>query len=156
MNAVAQLATVLAMASAGAGGTFLVKGAPVRTLVCDPATLKEGEICLQQVSEPVIWIDARSRKEWQENGLPGSILWNLDAAEDTSAFEMEAMTRLLENPKAVVYCSNEDCGVSKQVADKVRQLDPNPSNPSFEIKALRGGWQALKDAGRVKGSSGTP
>ncbi len=151
MNAIVQLAAVIAMAAAGAGGTFLIKGAPLRALVCDPATLKEGEICLQQVTEPVVWIDARPRKDWEANGLPGSILWNLDASEDAQAFEAEAMMKLIENPRAVVYCSNEDCGVSKQVADKVRALDP-----TYEVKALRGGWQALKDAGKIKDSSGTP
>lgn len=151
MNAATQLFTVVALAFAGAGVTFLVKGEPVRVSVCDPATLKPGEICLQQVTEPVVWIDARPRKDWEANGLSGSILWNLEASEDEGAFEVEAMQRLLENPKAVIYCSNEDCGVSQQVAARVRKLDPE-----FDVKALRGGWQALKDAGRVKDSSGTP
>ncbi|RYD37351.1 MAG: rhodanese-like domain-containing protein [Verrucomicrobiaceae bacterium] len=151
MNAAVQLLMVVGLAAAGAGGTYFAKGPPVRTLVCDPATLKPGEICLEQVQEPVVWIDARPRKDWQANGLPGSILWNLDGAEDAAAFEAEAMQKLFENPKAVVYCSNEDCGVSQQVAEKIRKLDPE-----FDVKALRGGWQALKDAGRVRDSSGTP
>ncbi len=151
MNAAAQLCVVLGMAAAGAGGTYLVKGPPGKALVCDPATLKPGEICLEQVREPVVWIDARPRKDWQANGLPGSILWNLDAAEDAAAFEAEAMQKLFENPRAVVYCSNEDCGVSAQVAEKIRKLDAD-----FDVKALRGGWQALKDAGRIKDSSETP
>lgn len=151
MNAAAQLAAVLGLSAMVAGGTYLVKGPPVRVVLCDPATLKPGEICLEQVVEPVVWIDARPRKDWVANGLPNSILWNLDASEDEAAFEAEAMMKLLENPKAVVYCSNEDCGVSKQVADKIRKLDPD-----FDVKALRGGWQALKDAGRIKDSSGSP
>lgn len=151
MNTALQWAAVLGLAVVGAGATYLIKGPPVKFTVCDPATLKPGEVCLQQVQEPVVWIDARPRKEWEKNGLPGSILWNLDAAEDASAFEMEAMTKLLENPKAVVYCSNEDCGVSQQVAEKIRKLDS-----SYDVKALRGGWQALKDAGRVKDSVQNP
>jgi len=151
MNAVAQWCVVVGLAAAGAGGTYLIKGAPGRVVICDPATLKPGEICLEQVQEPVVWIDARPRKDWQANGLEGSILWNLDAAEDASAFEAEAMQKLFENPRAVVYCSNEDCGVSAQVAERIRKLDPD-----FDVKALRGGWQALKDAGRIKDPSGTP
>ncbi|WAC19207.1 rhodanese-like domain-containing protein [Luteolibacter sp. SL250] len=151
MNAAVQMMVVVGVAAAAAGGTYLVKGPPGKALVCDPATLKPGEICLEQVQEPVVWIDARPRKDWQANGLPGSILWNLDGAEDATAFEAEAMQKLFENPRAVVYCSNEDCGVSQQVAEKIRKLDPD-----FDVKALRGGWQALKDAGRIKDSSGTP
>jgi rhodanese-related sulfurtransferase len=151
MNTVLQFATVGFIAAAAAGGTYLIKGPPARTVLCDPATLQTGEICLDQVVEPVIWIDARPRKDWEANGLPGSILWNLDPAEDAHAFEAEAMMKILENPKVVVYCSNEDCGVSKQIAERVRALDP-----TFDVKALRGGWQALKDANRVKDSSGNP
>lgn len=146
-----QLVAVMGLSLAGAGGTYLLRGAPTRVTECDPATLKAGEICLQQVTEPVVWIDARPRKEWEANGLAGSILWNLDPAEDENAFEAEAMMQILENPRVVVYCSNEDCGVSKQVAEKVQALDA-----SFEVKALRGGWEALRAAGRVKGSSGSP
>lgn len=151
MNAFVQLAIVGALSAAGAGGTYLAKGPPVRTAVCDPADLKPGEICLQQVVEPVVWIDARLRKDWEKNGLPGSILWNLDPAEDGTLFEEQAMMKIFENPRVVVYCSNVDCGVSKQVAEKVRALDPG-----FEVKALRGGWEALREAGRVKDSSGVP
>jgi len=151
MHAIAELVLIGAISAAAAGGTYLVKGPPGRTVICDPAILKPGEICLEQVVEPVIWIDARLRKDWEKNGLPGSILWNLDAAEDGQAFEAEALVKILENPKVVIYCSNEDCGVSKQVADRVRALDP-----SFDVKALRGGWQALRDGGRIKDSSGSP
>lgn len=151
MNAVAELAVVVALSALGAGGTYFIKGAPARMVVCDPATLKPGEICLQQVVEPVVWVDARPRKDWEKNGIAGSILWNLDPDEDAQAFEVDAMTKALENPRLVVYCSTEDCGVSKQVADKIRALDS-----SFDVKSLRGGWQALREAGRVTDSSGVP
>jgi len=151
MNAVAQFAIVIGMSLAAAGGTYLVKGAPVRKLACNPADLKQDEICIQQVTDSVLWIDARPRAEWEKNGVPGSILWNLEASEDAQAFEQEAAMRIVENPNVVVYCSNENCGISRQVAEKILKLDLGA-----EVKVLRGGWQALRDAGRVKDSTGAP
>lgn len=151
MNAIAQFAAVIGLSLAAAGGTYLVKGAPERKLACDPATLKQDEICLEQVPEGVLWIDARPRAEWEKNGVPGSILWNLEASEDAQAFEAEAAAKIIENPNVVVYCSNENCGISRQVADKILNL-----NLDAEVKVLRGGWQALSDAGRVKGPTGSP
>jgi rhodanese-related sulfurtransferase len=150
MNSIVQLLVVAGCSAAAAGGTYLVKGPPVRKMavVCDPATLKPDEICLAQVSGNVLWIDARARAEWQRNGLPGSILWNLDPAEDGNAFEEAAMMKILENPRVVVYCSSEACGVSRQVAAKVTAL-----GMASEVKILRGGWDALNGAGLVRDSS---
>ena len=150
MNGLAELAIVAAISMAAAGGTYLIKGAPLRAIACDPAQLKPDEICLQQVTEPVLWVDARLRKDWKANGLPGSILWNLDPAEDMQVFEAETAMKIMEQPKVIVYCSNEDCGVSRQVADKIRGL-----GLEVDVKVLRGGWQALKDGGRVKDPNGS-
>ena len=148
MNPLAQLAVIVGLTFAAAGATYLVKGAPVRLVVCDPADLKPDEICLADVVEPVVWIDARSRKAWEKDGLEGSILWNIDPAEDMNAFEVAAMQEILQNPKVVVYCDDENCGISRQVAAQVRNL-----GLGAEVKVLRGGWRALKEAGRIKDSN---
>ena len=99
----------------------------------------------------MLWIDARPRAEWQKNGVPGSILWNLEASEDAQAFEAEGAMKIVENPDVVVCCSNENCGISRQVAEKILKLDLGA-----EVKVLRGGWQALRDARKVKDSTGGP
>lgn len=151
MNCIAELAIITGISIAAAGGTYLVKGPPVRAFVCDPATLKPDEICLEQVIEPVLWIDGRLRKEWLANGIEGSILFNLDAAEDVQTFEAEAAMRIMEQPKVVVYCSNEDCGISRQVAERINNL-----GLGADVKVLKGGWQALKDGGRIKEPSRNP
>jgi rhodanese-related sulfurtransferase len=151
MNAIAELVVVAGVSLAAAAGTFVVKGPPARTFVCDPASLKPDEVCLQQIAGPVVWVDARPRKEWEANGVAGSILWNLDPAEDMQVFEAETAMKIVELPKVVVYCSNEDCGVSRQIAERINRL-----GLGADVKVLRGGWQALKDAGKLKDSSGTP
>lgn len=153
MNPPVQLAVIAAASLAAAGITWWVKGPPVRVVHCDPATLKPGEICLESIppGADVVWVDARPRADWEKSGVPGSILWNLDPAEDMQAFEAEAVARIAANPRVVVYCGDENCGVSRQVAERIRALDLGA-----EISVLRGGWRALSEAGRVKGSNPKP
>ena len=67
------------------------------------------------------------------------------------AFEAGAAVRIATTPRVIVYCSDENCGVSRQVAQRIRALDLGA-----EISVLRGGWRALSEAGRVKGSSPRP
>jgi hypothetical protein len=48
----------------------------------------------------------------------------------------------------IVYCGDENCGLSRQIADKIRGLQLGA-----EVLVLRGGWRALSEAGRIKDSS---
>ncbi len=143
MNSLAQLVAIGGISLAAAGGTYLVKGPPSRTVVCDPATLKPDEICFQQISpdQKILWVDARPRSDWEKNGLPGSALWNLDPAEDMQAFEADIATRIIETPRVIVYCGDENCGVSRQVAERIRALQLGA-----EVSVLHGGWRALSEA----------
>jgi rhodanese-related sulfurtransferase len=153
MNAIAQLAIIGTLSLAVAGGTYLVKGPPNRLLRCDPATLKPDEVCLDSipVGADVVWVDARPRADWEKNSVPGSILWNLDPSEDMQAFEAEAAMKIAANPRVIVYCGDENCGVSRQVAERIRALDLGA-----EVSVLRGGWRAISEAGRFKDSSPRP
>lgn len=150
MSAFRQLTAISAIALMAAGATWLVKGPPVRVLRCDPASLKPDEICLQQIpaNAAVVWVDARSRADWQRNGVPGSVLWNLDPAEDMQAFEGEVALRVTETPRVIVYCGDENCGVSRQIAERIRAL-----GMGAEVSVLHGGWRALSEAGRVRNSN---
>lgn len=150
MNALGQLATITALAVAATGGTWVLKGPPERSLRCDAMTLKPDEVCLESipVGSDVVWVDARSRTDWEKNGVPGSLLWNLDPAEDMQVFEAEAAVRISMNPRVIVYCGDENCGVSRQIAARIRALDLGA-----EVSVLHGGWRALNEAGRVRGSS---
>ncbi|MEO5916149.1 MAG: rhodanese-like domain-containing protein [Luteolibacter sp.] len=150
MNSIGQLAAIGFISLTAAGGTFWLKGPPARTVICDPATLKPDEICLQQISpdQKILWVDARHRKDWEKNGLPGSVLWNLDSEEDMQAFEADIATRIMETPRVIVYCGDENCGLSRQVAERIRSLQLGA-----EVSVLHGGWRALSEAGRTKDSS---
>ncbi len=146
MNAFAQLAAITIISTAAAVSTYFTKGAPERKLTCNPATLKKYEICIQQIpaDAKILWVDARSRKDWERDGLPGSALWNLDSSENMQAFEAEVVPRIIETPRVIVYCSNENCDLSRQVAEKINALQLGA-----EVSVLRGGWLALSEAGRI-------
>ncbi len=150
MNSLVQLIAVGGISIVAAGGTYLIKGPPRRIVLCDPAILKPDEICLHQISpnEKILWVDARPRKDWEENGLPGSSLWNLDPSEDMQAFEADIATRVIETPRVIVYCGDENCGVSRQVAERIRALQLGA-----EVSVLHGGWRALSEAGKIKDSN---
>jgi rhodanese-related sulfurtransferase len=147
MKPIAQLAAIVALALAAAGTTYWFKGPPVRRYLCDPATLKADEICLAQVSPnaKILWVDARSRTDWQKSGLPGSVLWNLDPSEDMQAFEAEIAAQIIDTPRVIVYCGDENCGLSHQIAARIRQLQLGA-----DVSVLRGGWRALNDAGPTR------
>lgn len=152
MTVIGQLAVIAAISFSASAITWKVSGPPRRDVVCDPATLKPHEICLAQVMEKwqgkVLWIDARSRSDWETNGVPGSILWNLDANEDFQKFEADAMERLIEGPPVIVYCNEGNCGISMQVVERILKLEV-----TGEVYALHGGSGALKAAGLLKGSN---
>lgn len=139
MNSLAQFSVVAGLSLAAAGATWLVNGPPEETVfTCDSSLLKPDEICLQDVPENALWVDARSRGEWEAKSPPGSILWNLDAREDANAFEAEGAMAVMQAQIVVVYCGSEACGTSRQIADRIRALDLGP-----EVKVLYGGWDAL-------------
>ncbi|TAG09297.1 MAG: rhodanese-like domain-containing protein [Verrucomicrobia bacterium] len=150
MNALAQYAGLFGISALAGTTTFFITGPPSRVFVCNPSELKAGEICLNQLAAdvPLLWIDARTRVLWQKNGMPGSILWNLDPTEDAASMEAEAVPHLLNYPRVVIYCDDLDCGLSEQVAQKIRAL-----GLGNQVFALRGGWRALNEAGRVRGSN---
>jgi len=141
MNALAQFAAVGAISLAAAGGSWLLRKPPVEkpAFTCDPAKLRDDEICLADVKGNVLWVDARSRSEWETNGLKGSILWNMDPKEDANLFEAEALPHIAAAEMVVIYCGSEKCGTSREVAVRILRMDLGPP-----VKVLHGGWDALK------------
>ncbi len=141
MNPWRQLAVIAAVSLAAAGGTFWVKGPPSRVFRCDPATLKPDEVCLEAIpaGADVVWVDARSRADWEKNGVPGSLLWNLDAAEDMQAFEAAAAVRVAATPRVIVYCGDENCG--SQPADRRAHPRAGPRGGGFRVARWLAGFE---------------
>lgn len=154
MKILVQAAVIVVLALLGAGATYLFRGAPDRSVPCDAATLISDEVCLAKVmgewQGQVLWIDARSRAEWRRGTVAGSLLWNIDEQEDMQAFEAAGAMRMMDGQRVVVFCSNENCGVSRQVADRIRALQLGN-----EVVVLHGGWRALQAAGTQGPAIGT-
>jgi rhodanese-related sulfurtransferase len=147
MRPLRQLTAIVVISLAAAAATYAIKGPPLRHLICDPASLKADEICLSQIpaAARVLWVDARSRLAWQQSGVPGSVLWNLDPAEDMQAFEADVALHIMDTPQVIVYCGDENCGISRQIADRIRKLQLGA-----QVSVLHGGWRALNEAGLTR------
>lgn len=96
--------------------------------------LEPGEVRLADVLEweNVIWIDARSRAEYEAAHIPGALLLNEDEWE---ALFSDFLGSWDPDHRVVVYCGGSRCQLSKKVAERLRaDLD------SENIYVLKGGW----------------
>ena len=95
-----------------------------------------GEIQLADaLALNVIWIDARSEEEFEAGHYSGAI--HIDESDWNSGLVV-LMDRWLETPRPIViYCGSEDCGSSRRLADRLRQV-----LPEGEIYSLKGGSEA--------------
>lgn len=125
---------------------FLVSGSPLRKIPCDPARLEAWEVCWDTVRSEwdanVLWVDARSRKEFEKGHLPGAI-WIPQESSDSILGDPTIMNRIgmagIDGDKVVVYCATDACGSSKFVAGKIRSTGFHS-----EVYTLFGGWKAAK------------
>ena len=112
-----------------------------------PNQLRDDEIMLNKVLEweadrGVVWIDARSRANFDKSRVKGAYLLN----------EMEDFYSLLEpiwseiqnksDLPFIVYCSSESCLASRKVAEKLRE-----SVGVSEVYILKGGEKSLTEKG---------
>ncbi|MGB0644539.1 MAG: rhodanese-like domain-containing protein [Akkermansiaceae bacterium] len=134
------------LSSLGAFITFQIVGEPDRSVACEQASLPEYFVCLSTIRElnpdQILWVDARPRKQWEENGVDGSIL--LNDQEDWIDLEFNFMGKMNEDfkPIVVVYCNQSGCGSSKYVARQLREKHAEALG--FQVLVLEGGINALK------------
>ncbi len=127
--------------------TYKVIGAPDRSVACDQASLPEHFVCLATVREwpddEILWVDARPRKDWEKDGVEGSVLVN--DQEDWIDLEFDFMSKMNEGlkPRVVVYCNQSGCGSSKYVAEQLRQR--HAGTFGFQVFVLEGGVKALRE-----------
>jgi rhodanese-related sulfurtransferase len=102
-------------------------------------TLLPGEVKLQTVlawGSDVLWIDARSLKDYEAEHVPGAILLNL---EDWEQLFPRFLDRWRPEEKIVVYCSSTSCELSHEVAERLKTNGISP------VYMLKGGWEAWKN-----------
>lgn len=163
MNTFAQVAVIGAMSVAAAVGQWKYAPEPGKPtpVACDPALMPADEICLATAQDTwakdggLLWIDARSAGEWKADGLPGSIHLTTVGGENFDDLLEQAMPRLMESKRAVVYCGSTSCGISKEVVTRLQTYGMVPGIIA-EAKALHGGHDALKSAGLLTSPNSKP
>lgn len=99
----------------------------------------EGSVTLADVeawSANVLWIDARSDEAFERGHVPGAISLN-DEAWDEKLFGV--FDRYEPGDRLVVYCGSEACGLSQEVARRLRE-----ESGINEVYVLQGGWDIWK------------
>jgi len=87
--------------------------------------------------EPVLWIDARSRREFEKGHLADAILLNTDEWGDLMYQHQNRLQKAMGHP-IIVYCDGSGCQKSKEIAERLRELlglDP--------VFVLKGKWRKL-------------
>ena len=84
----------------------------------------------------ILFVDARADEYLTEGIIPGAI------ANDDVGFLAEQIDYLIGTEKGfVIYCSDDDCGSSEELAYELQDLGFN------NILVFKGGWKSWTDAG---------
>ena len=102
----------------------------------DVKVLKKDEVLLSTVlgwKQPVLWIDARSREEYEGNHISGALLLNEDEWDTLLPLLLDAWS---PDRVSVVYCDSRQCSSSHQVTRRLRETGIQP------VYVLKGGWHS--------------
>jgi len=116
-------------------GVLILKGAPkkndipVKQMELTQEELDQGYVTYTMVQDDwqgkVLWVDARSRREWMHDGAEASVLLNGDSKESWDELMAEAFPKLAsaaeQGKKVVVYCAQTGCEDSYFVAQALRR-----------------------------------
>jgi rhodanese-related sulfurtransferase len=100
--------------------------------------LAPGEERLKTVlawGSAVLWVDARSQRDYETEHIPGALSLNL---EEWDTLFPRFLDQWSPERKVVVYCSSLSCALSHEVADRLTQSGVSP------VYVLKGGWEAWK------------
>ncbi len=101
-------------------------------------SLTAGEIRLRDAQVlDAIWIDARSRDDYDTRHISDAILLN-DSNWDEGIQDLMGIWLIHARP-IIVYCSSTQCNASKRIAAQLRE-----ALPEAEIYSLKGDWEAWK------------
>ena len=145
MNAWKQAALILgcALAAGVASAVFHPKRPPWHEVenpaeerwTIDPAKARE-----LAAAGPIVWIDARSRKAYEEGHVSGALLLNAEEWGELMFEHQFALQEAFQRP-VIVYCDGDSCDRSREIAQRLRELiglDP--------VYVLQGDWRAIEGA----------
>jgi rhodanese-related sulfurtransferase len=143
-----QSALLLVLGAAGAWATWkwnperpelyliIEQAGPDEITVTEARKLEKGK--------GVIWIDARTRSEFDKAHIPGALLLNLYEWEDLMVPVIETLKASEEERTIIVYCDSQKCGASREIREKMIGFGLG----ELDIRVLHGGWPAWQAAGR--------
>jgi rhodanese-related sulfurtransferase len=141
-----QSGLLLALAAAGALATW--KWHPQRpelylvTEQAGPDEITVTEALKLEKGKGVIWIDARTRREFDKGHIPGAFLLNLYEWEDLMVPVIESIKASDEERTVVVYCDSQKCTASREIREKMIGFGLG----DLDIRVLHGGWPAWRHA----------
>lgn len=103
--------------------------------------VSEGLVSLAEVkgwTERVLWIDARPDEVYDRGHIPGAISLN-ESTWDDKLFVV--FDRYQPGDRLVVYCGGRTCGLSREVAQRLRD-----ESGIDAVYVLEGGWDAWQAA----------
>lgn len=165
MKSAAQLGVISLIAALGGLGHWLADGRPsgipekdfAENLVTgELPRLKEGEVRLADVEnlEGILWVDARRKDRWEQDGLKGSISITSLSDEDLVTQLARYENELFGASTLVIYCDDLNCALSHELAERLKR-DFEGLVPA-DIRVLQGGHVALRAAGKVRSSTPGP
>ena len=104
--------------------------------------LRPGEISLREalrLRQQILWVDARSRREYDAEHIPGALLLN---EPEWDALLLALLDRWRPGQRVVVYCGSGACRASRAVAEQLKEFNLGP------VEVLQGGWEKWKKEGR--------
>ena len=84
----------------------------------------------------ILFVDARAEEYLSDGFIPGAI-----ASDDISMLSDQIETMIGFDTGFVIYCSDDDCGSSEELAYQFQDIGFN------NILVFKGGWKSWKDAG---------
>lgn len=143
-----QLVCLLALSAAAGWATWhhLPEPPPMHvadTFVTSPWEVKMADIpALERTAGGIHWVDARIRREYEKEHVPGAILVNEYEWENTILALVEKVNEHADWP-VVIYCDAQACKASHELRERILRDLPLGG---ADIRTLAGGWPAWKSA----------
>lgn len=108
----------------------------------DREQLAEGEISLADARKipDAVWIDARTKVDYEKEHVPGAILLNED---DWNSLLIAFASQWQPAQTLIIYCDSLQCDSSHQVAKRIQK---ELGAEKGKVFVLKGGWQSWKQA----------
>ena len=117
----------------------------IKVETLDELSIESNEPLIRQISlniaknlffDNILFVDARAEEYYNEGHIPNSICYdNID----TLFLKLEE--KIFFNDAFVVYCSDDDCGSSEELALTLQE------NGYSNIYVFKGGWKKWSDSG---------